>query len=180
MADAVQCLPRVSFCLQSAEYRFLSSLNVLNVVQSGIMFMGISLGVIACTAGVAKVCAVDMLRVQSESEQQSEPLLSPCSRVQTLHTCVGISCKCAVSNINRSKVWLSSRKNASAPVAIVHGVNRIAFCCGRANCCCAYVQGALTVGDTVLFLTLMAQLYGPLSKWTVPSNQAAFGHIVVR
>ena len=28
---------------------------MLNVVQSGIMFMGISLGVMACTAGVAKV-----------------------------------------------------------------------------------------------------------------------------
>jgi ATP-binding cassette subfamily B (MDR/TAP) protein 6 len=51
---------------------------VLNVVQSGIMFLGISLGVMACTAGVA--------------------------------------------------------------------------------------NGALTVGDTVLFLTLMAQLYGPLSE----------------
>ncbi|WIA21925.1 hypothetical protein OEZ85_004292 [Tetradesmus obliquus] len=62
---------------QSAEYRFLSSLNVLNVVQSGIMFVGISSGVMACTAGVA--------------------------------------------------------------------------------------QGTMTVGDTVLFLTLMAQLYGPLN-----------------
>ena len=41
--------------LQSAEYRFLSSLNVLNVVQSGIMFCGISAGVVACTAGVAQV-----------------------------------------------------------------------------------------------------------------------------
>jgi hypothetical protein len=45
----------ISSCVQSAEYRFLSSLNVLNVVQSGIMFLGISLGVMACTAGVAKV-----------------------------------------------------------------------------------------------------------------------------
>lgn len=41
--------------LQHAEYRFLSSLNVLNVVQSAIMFCGISAGVLACTAGVAKV-----------------------------------------------------------------------------------------------------------------------------
>eukprot|EP00878_Enallax_costatus_P013753 GHUV01014384.1.p1 GENE.GHUV01014384.1~~GHUV01014384.1.p1 ORF type:complete len:619 (+),score=130.70 GHUV01014384.1:1438-3294(+) len=62
---------------QGAEYRFLSSLNVLNVVQSLIMFLGISCGVLACTAGVS--------------------------------------------------------------------------------------QGVLTVGDTVLFLTLMAQLYGPLN-----------------
>lgn len=49
-----RCLLR-AVVSQSAEYRFLSSLNVLNVVQSGIMFLGISLGVIACTAGVAKV-----------------------------------------------------------------------------------------------------------------------------
>jgi ribose/xylose/arabinose/galactoside ABC-type transport system permease subunit len=40
---------------QSAEYRFLSSLNVLNVVQSAIMFVGISAGVLACTAGVSRV-----------------------------------------------------------------------------------------------------------------------------
>lgn len=43
--------------LQHAEYRFLSSLNVLNVVQSGIMFCGISAGVLACTAGVSRVSA---------------------------------------------------------------------------------------------------------------------------
>jgi hypothetical protein len=49
-------IPRLAvLLLQNAEYRFLSSLNVLNVVQSGIMFVGISLGVMACTAGVAKV-----------------------------------------------------------------------------------------------------------------------------
>jgi hypothetical protein len=48
------CSP-LHLSLQNAEYRFLSSLNVLNVVQSGIMFVGISLGVMACTAGVAKV-----------------------------------------------------------------------------------------------------------------------------
>ena len=41
---------------QHAEYSFLSSLNVLNVVQSGIMFAGISTGMLACTAGVARVC----------------------------------------------------------------------------------------------------------------------------
>eukprot|EP00879_Flechtneria_rotunda_P029818 GHRR01032270.1.p1 GENE.GHRR01032270.1~~GHRR01032270.1.p1 ORF type:complete len:268 (+),score=80.58 GHRR01032270.1:461-1264(+) len=62
---------------QNAEYRFLSSLNFLNVIQSGIMFVGITAGVMACTAGVS--------------------------------------------------------------------------------------TGTLTVGDTVLFLTLMAQLYGPLN-----------------
>jgi hypothetical protein len=33
----------------------MSSLNALNVLQSGIMFFGISCGVLACTAGVAKV-----------------------------------------------------------------------------------------------------------------------------
>jgi hypothetical protein len=31
-------------------------------------------------------------------------------------------------------------------------------------------QGALTVGDTVLFLTLMAQLYGPLSESATDSS----------
>ncbi|GBF99523.1 hypothetical protein Rsub_11957 [Raphidocelis subcapitata] len=62
---------------QTAEYSFSSSLNVLNVMQSAIMFAGISSGMLLCTAGVAK--------------------------------------------------------------------------------------GTLTVGDTVLFLTLMAQLYGPLN-----------------
>lgn len=40
---------------QTAEYSFLSSLNVLNVIQSGIMFLGISSGMLACTAGVARV-----------------------------------------------------------------------------------------------------------------------------
>lgn len=34
-------------------------------------------------------------------------------------------------------------------------------------CCTMLLQGALTVGDTVLFLTLMAQLYGPLSESSV-------------
>jgi ABC-type transport system involved in Fe-S cluster assembly fused permease/ATPase subunit len=48
-------LPALLLLLQSAEYRFLSSLNVLNVVQSGIMFIGISAGVLACTAGVSRV-----------------------------------------------------------------------------------------------------------------------------
>jgi ATP-binding cassette subfamily B (MDR/TAP) protein 6 len=55
-------LPSSFFCVQSAEYRFLSSLNVLNVVQSGIMFAGISLGVIACTAGVAKVSSTVLFK----------------------------------------------------------------------------------------------------------------------
>jgi ABC-type transport system involved in Fe-S cluster assembly fused permease/ATPase subunit len=61
----------------TAEYAFTSSLNALNVMQSAIMFAGMSGGILLCTAGVSR--------------------------------------------------------------------------------------GTLTVGDTVLFLTLMAQLYGPLN-----------------
>lgn len=63
--------------LFTAEYAFTSSLNALNVMQSAIMFAGMSGGILLCTAGVSR--------------------------------------------------------------------------------------GTLTVGDTVLFLTLMAQLYGPLN-----------------
>ncbi|KAF6263959.1 ABC transporter type 1, transmembrane domain-containing protein, partial [Scenedesmus sp. NREL 46B-D3] len=50
---------------QSAEYRFLSSLNVLNVVQSLIMFVGISAGVLACTAGVSRLCSNEDRGVRS-------------------------------------------------------------------------------------------------------------------
>lgn len=39
----------------AAEYSFLSSLNVLNVMQSAIMFAGISGGMLLCTAGVSRV-----------------------------------------------------------------------------------------------------------------------------
>lgn len=39
---------------QGAEFRFLASLNVLNVMQSLVMFMGIASGMLACTAGVAR------------------------------------------------------------------------------------------------------------------------------
>jgi hypothetical protein len=52
---AAALLPPLLLPPQNAEYRFLSSLNVLNVVQSLIMFIGISAGVLACTAGVSRV-----------------------------------------------------------------------------------------------------------------------------
>ncbi len=40
---------------QKAEYAFTASLNLLNVVQSAIMFAGMATGILVCTAGVAKV-----------------------------------------------------------------------------------------------------------------------------
>lgn len=36
---------------QSAEFRSMSSINVLNVVQSAIMFCGISCGLLVCAGG---------------------------------------------------------------------------------------------------------------------------------
>lgn len=40
---------------QTSEYQFLASLNALNVIQSAIMFLGMSSGLLLCTAGVARV-----------------------------------------------------------------------------------------------------------------------------
>ena len=51
---------------QNAEYSFLYSLNILNVIQSAIMFLGITGGMLACTAGVARVRGGQELGVVAE------------------------------------------------------------------------------------------------------------------
>ncbi|GFR40137.1 hypothetical protein Agub_g693, partial [Astrephomene gubernaculifera] len=48
-----QCYAASIAAYQSAEFRSLSSINLLNVVQSGIMFAGIASGLLVCAGGVA-------------------------------------------------------------------------------------------------------------------------------
>lgn len=125
-------------CVQTAEYRFLSSLNVLNVVQSGIMFLGISLGVMACTAGVAKVSS----GLKQQANNIANVVLRCVDGPEAGSVAKACGCTFRLHHVTAATVFLS-------PIC---------------RCCCLLLQGALTVGDTVLFLTLMAQLYGPLSE----------------
>jgi hypothetical protein len=138
-----------------AEYAFLSSLNVLNVMQSAIMFFGISGGMLLCTAGVARVGR----RGARRGQEGGSP--SAAARARPRNAAAAAAAAACIAPAPPEHPLLP-------PLAPTHPPPHPSPHPPPHRPPRPTPQGTLTVGDTVLFLTLMAQLYGPLNFFGEP------------
>ena len=136
---------------QRAETVLLVSLNALNFVQGTIMFGGVAAGMTVCAA---KVRIWPLLETIADIQRLLVCALGPRDLVCSAH---------AVIDACMSSVMLaclpSGRQFVLEAISHMHQT-----CCrNEAHGAVQVTAGALSVGDAVLFLTLMSQIYAPLN-----------------
>jgi ABC-type transport system involved in Fe-S cluster assembly fused permease/ATPase subunit len=145
---------------QRVEYKLIASLNGLNVLQSVIIFLGLIAGLVVCT----KVCACARAAYSGApivllAATCAGPCVASCCVSQYTST---VSCKNA--NLCRQlcgRAWLFGVMLEVR--AIIHASQSGQWVTCTVRVVQGVAEGRLTVGDAVLFITLMQQLYAPLN-----------------
>lgn len=128
--------------LQDVEFKLMASLNILNILQSIVMFAGMATGLALCTKARSCQCA---LPIPTSSTPPPMPVL--CSAQHTCHCILAACCDALYYGWGCLGGVLVSYHHDTTPA---QGVG----------------DGSQTVGDVALFLSLLAQLFAPLN-WSV-------------
>ncbi len=136
--------------------QLMTSLNFLNILQSSIIFSGLVAGLVVCSkAGPPATVG------EGEDTLCFPPPPALCDLLARVDVCIGARWRqeCAGSRTELSPAACSIGFRASRGQSVSQAARRVT----QTGAPQGVAEGRLTVGDAVLFITLMQQLYAPLN-----------------
>ena len=136
--------------------QLMTSLNFLNILQSSIIFSGLVAGLVVCSkAGPPATVG------EGEDTLCFPPPPALCDLLARVNVCIGARWRqeCAGSRTELSPAACSIGFRASRVQSVSQAARRVT----QTGAPQGVAEGRLTVGDAVLFITLMQQLYAPLN-----------------